>query len=351
MRLASWLPALLLVLIQGSSPAEVTIPVSKEPLRAIRFTPTGLVVTGGADGRITIVDPGRATVVASLRGHTAEVTGLDVSVDGTTLASVSRDKSLRLWDLATRTPRVVVRGPTEALSGVVYAPDGRRLVTPGFRSDEAGRVVGLLTVWGMRPGPAPDARVAGTSGEQTPDADEPAPEFAKAVDFGDQPVSAAAFTPDGKRLLAATGGKAIGVFQGTTLVREAVLSLESAVDALVPSPDGKTVFAGCRDGVVHSFDVGARVSLQPFTGHGGAISGIAIRPDGARLATASRDGTLRLWDLATRKEITTFRGHTGGVLAVAYSKDGAWIASAGEDGTVRIWTEPAPEPVPQPGGP
>lgn len=345
MRLASWLPALLLGAISWSASAELTIPVSKEPLRAIRFTSTGLLVTGGADGRITLVDPARRAVVASLRGHTAEVTGLDESVDGTTLASVSRDKSLRLWDLATRTPRVVVRGPTEALAGVVTAPDGRRLVTPGFRSDEAGRVVGLLTVWAMRPGPAPDARVAGSSGEQTPDADEPAPEFAKAVDFGDQPVTAAAFTPDGKRLLAATGGKAIGVFHGTTLVREALLPLESAVDALVLSPDGKTVFAGCRDGVVRSFDVGTRVSLPPFTGHGGAITGIALRPDGARLATASRDGTLLLWDLATRKEIAVFRGHTGAVLAIAYSKDGTWIASAGEDGTVRIWTEPRPQPA------
>ncbi|MBL8114546.1 MAG: WD40 repeat domain-containing protein, partial [Acidobacteria bacterium] len=325
--------------------AELTIAVSKEPLRAIRFTSTGLVVTGGADGRITFVDPARATVVASLRGHTAEVTGLDVSVDGTTLASVSRDRSLRLWDLATRTPKVVVRGPTEALAGVVYAPDGQRLVTPGFRSDEAGRVVGLLTVWAMRPGPAPDARVAGASGAQAPDADEPAPEFAKAIDFGEQPIAAAAFTPDGKRLLAATGGPALGIFQGATLVREAVLPLESAIDALVLSPDGKTVFAACRDGLVRAIDVGARASLPPFIGHTGAVSGIALRPDGARLATASRDGTVRLWDIGTRREIAIFRGHTGGVLAVAYSKDGTWIASAGEDGTVRIWTEPLPRPA------
>lgn len=344
MRLGSSLPALLLVLLEASGSAELTIAVSKEPLRAIRFTSTGLVVTGGADGRITFVDPARATVVASLRGHTAEVTGLDVSVDGTTLASVSRDRSLRLWDLATRTPKVVVRGPTEALAGVVYAPDGQRLVTPGFRSDEAGRVVGLLTVWAMRPGPAPDARVAGTSGEQAPDADEPAPEFAKAVDFGEQPVTAAAFTPDGKRFLAATGAPAIGVFQGTTLVREAVLPHESGVDALWVSPDGKTVYAGCRDGLVRVFDLGTRSRLQPFSGHVAAISGIAIRPDGARLATASRDGTLRLWDTEARKEIAIFRGHAGGVLAVAYSKDGMSIASAGEDGTVRIWTEPSPKP-------
>ncbi len=345
------------LLAEGAEgPAAVVIPLSKEPVRVLRALPDGLVAAGAVDGRIFLLDPVRATLVATLRGHTAEVTGLDVSPDGSTLASASTDKTLRLWDLATRTPRVIVRGPTEALSGVVYAPDGKRLVTPGYRRDEEGRVFGLLTVWAIRKGPAPDARVAGpagSTGEQVPDADEPAPEFAKAVDFGDQPIVAVAFTSDGSVLLVGTSKETVGVLQGTSLVREAALTLENGagagkpvVDALAVSADGRTVYAACRDGQVRVVETKTRTTKAPFAGHTAALSGVAVRADGAQLATSSLDGTVRVWDTGTRRPIATLQGAAGVVRAVTYTKDGARIVSAWQDGHVRVFASPV---LPGPG--
>ncbi|KAG2153933.1 WD40-repeat-containing domain protein [Suillus clintonianus] len=64
------------------------------------------------------------------RGHTKVVQSVSFSLDGTHIASGSRDNTVRLWDAATGQPLgEPFRGHTSAVCSVSFSPDGTRIVS------------------------------------------------------------------------------------------------------------------------------------------------------------------------------------------------------------------------------
>ena len=64
-----------------------------------------------------------------LIGHTASVRSVAFSPDGRTLASGSKDNTIRLWDMQTRTLRKTLIGHTGAVSSVAFSADGKVLAS------------------------------------------------------------------------------------------------------------------------------------------------------------------------------------------------------------------------------
>ena len=58
-------------------------------------------------------------------GHTREVTAVAVDGDGRLLASASKDRTVRLWDVATGLERATLPSPSGAIFSVCFAPDGQ----------------------------------------------------------------------------------------------------------------------------------------------------------------------------------------------------------------------------------
>jgi WD40 repeat protein len=57
---------------------------------------------------------------------------------------------------------------------------------------------------------------------------------------------------------------------------------------------------------------------DPFAGHPGPVTAVAVTPDGRQIITGGgNDGTARLWDRSSGQLQTTLTGHTGPVRAVA----------------------------------
>ena len=111
----------------------------------------------------------------------------------------------------------------------------------------------------------------------------------------------------------------------------------SSVRAAAFSPDGKKVVTACRDGIARIWDAESGKELQRLTGHAGWVNSAAFSPDGDKVVTGSGDCTARIWDAESGRELQRLTGHAGTVNFVAFSPDGKKVVTASVDTTARIW--------------
>jgi WD40 repeat protein/DNA-binding SARP family transcriptional activator len=143
-----------------------------------------------------------------------------------------------------------------------------------------------------------------------------------------------AFAPDGATLYTSVqGGKTI-LWDVTRRRRVRTIPLGGM---LAVSRDGKTLALGQQDGSIILADAASGRRRRVLTGHSAAVTGLVFSPDSGILASVSDDRTAILWDVATGKTRETLRGHAGSVTGVAFSPDGATLYTSSLDDSVIAW--------------
>lgn len=150
---------------------------------------------------------------------------------------------------------------------------------------------------------------------------------------------AAAFTPDGRRLLLARDEGSVLLYDLETGRVDRRWAAPAHVAGFAFAPDGIRVAAWTHDVAKPSFQIlevatGRVVRTIPIPSQ--ADWGIALSPDGTILATPCQDVNIYLWDTANGTPRGILKGHTNGGVWASFHPAGTLLASAGWEGNMRL---------------
>lgn len=243
----------------------------------------------------------------TLWGHYNWVWSVAFSPDGKTLASGSRDKTIKLWDASTGKEIRTFRGHSNWVWSVAISPDGQTLVSGG--GDKT------LNIWDIRTGKIIHTLV-GHSG----------------------PIYAIAIGPDGETIASGSADKTIKIWHlGRGYEIYSLTRHLFWVRCVAISPDGQILASGGLDNNIHLWQLENGKWIRTFTGHTNWIRCLAFSPNGQILASCSYDRTIKIWDMYAGKEIYTFTGHTDLINYIAITPDGQTLASSSRDKTIKFW--------------
>ncbi len=152
-------------------------------------------------------------------------------------------------------------------------------------------------------------------------------------------ITAAAYSPDGMRLLTASRDRTLGIWDVAKRRRVACLdSHTETVNCCAFSPDGKTIASASDDRTLRLCASSGQY-IRTLSGHENAVKGCAFSPDSKTLASAGWDCAVKIWNVANGTVHKTLTGHADWVNWVAYAPNAnkPLVASASHDCTVRLW--------------
>jgi RNA polymerase sigma factor (sigma-70 family) len=281
--------------------------------------------TGGDDKAVHLFDVATGKEVRSWKGHPEMVVALAFSRDGRTLATGCWDRVIRLWEVKTGKEIRQCQGHYSPVSALAFFADGKTLASGSW--DRTVRLWDVATGKELR-------QCEGHRG----------------------PVPAIALSADEKTLASGSWDETVRLWDVATgkEVRPTG-GHQHAVTAAAFSPDGRVVATGGEDHTVRLWDVstgrqlhqlrGPGVTLKNprtgqesrhFQGPNGRADAIVFSPDGKTVTVACWDHTVYVWDVATGKHLRQFRRLPAGVRS-AFTPDGKVLASAEFSKDVILW--------------
>ena len=243
----------------------------------------------------------------TLRGHEDAICRIAWSPNGRILASPSKDKSIRLWDVETGTQLRTLIGHTKIVYSVAWSPDGKMLAS--------GSEDRTIRLWDAQTGQPLQTLIGHT-------------------DF----VYSVAWSPDGKVLASGSADQTIRLWDAQTgQPLRTLIGHTDFVYSVAWSPDGKVLASSSHDQTIRLWDTQIGQPLRTLIGHTDFVYSVAWSPDGKVLASSSHDQTIRLWDTQIGQPIQILEVQIKFVNNISFSHDGRLMASKSDDETVRIW--------------
>lgn len=222
------------------------------------------------------------------------ICAVKISPDKKTLATSSSSGAIRVYDLASGTPLIELRGHTKGVSSIDYSPINPDVLVSG--SDDL-----TVRLWSIASG-----------------------KCLKVLRKHTYHVTTVKFIGRGSILLSGSADETVTVWDLTSGKTLRTLSAHSdPILALAVTPDDTIIVSGSFDGLMRLFDLETGYCLKTLVYNSASqgtatastadvvnfpISHVNLSPNGKFILSSSLDGAMRLWDYMDNKVIKTYLG-------------------------------------------
>ena len=294
-----------------------------QEINDVAFSPDGRrLATSSKDRTVKIWDMENGHELLTYKGHRDHVRALAFSPDGKAIASAGAEADIKIWDPLTGNDVRTIKGKGTYVTSLTYSPDGKYVVASN--DDRAVRL--YETANGNLKREIVDFRLI---------------------------VLKVAFNPAGNILGIGVGDGSIHLYEYPKMVENLSQPFYWAKQDLSGTATKNLVFSPDSRTMVRCGDEGLKLYNTPLPGEGLQVNNhrlLISRPndkakfncaifsrDGKTLFTGGQDGIIRLWNPETGQPTGTFKGHNGEIKALAFNATGSQLASASTDYTVRLW--------------
>ena len=255
---------------------------------------------------IRILDVRTWNTIETLVGHRAQIRRLAVSPNGQRIASVSVDRTARVWN-SDGSLLVECLGHLDVVADICFLNEGKQIATA---SDDA-----TAAIWSASSRP-------GTHRHR------PFSKLAWSADF----------SADGSRIVAVSEDGGIQLFSSRDLSLLAKKETDLEVLTTAFSPNANVLVHAGIDGELTLRDGSNLEILDNVTAHETYIWDVNYSEDGKYLVTAGTDMLARIWNTEDWSLEQELKGHTAELASACFSHDGSFVVTASDDKTVRLWS-------------
>ncbi|XP_068081226.1 protein qui-1 [Anabrus simplex] len=261
-------------------------------------------VTGSVDSLVNVWQLNSHELYSTLEGHSASVTCVAFSPNGLFAVSGSEDKTARVWGLTLGLVVSTFKGHQATVTAVAAMQDSRRVVS----SDRQG----VLAVW--------------------------LADNATLLHSCIGPGKCLAVTNNMRYAVSGNGDNSLRIWAVSREDERYTVSHSEEVTCFVLTMDSLHVITGSRDMSLKVWQVAGGKLAQVLVGHSDHVTCVAVSIlNKSLVVSGSRDANLIIWDINTGNDIHVLSGHLGYVTCVKVTGDGSLAVSGSEDKNILVW--------------
>jgi len=299
------------VIQKGHELAVITVSVSPD---------SNFVATGSRDKSAKLWELHSGREVRSFLGHQASVTAIAFNADGKLLLTGSNDKTVRLWEVSTGKEVYKITTP-EYIRSVVFDPQSRYFVYAGLIDNGSGDSLSVV-----------DLQSKKTITKISVDPD-------KGLGTGIE----VALSNDGKWMAFGEDNRKVKLYETKTWKLTHTFEIPDGFcggcgTRVVFSPDSKYLYKAAHHGALEKYDLTTFNLVKEYQKGIDDLTGLAISVDGKRIAL-STEKQLKVWNENSGQVVDSLAApEKGDFHEVAFTNNGKNILVTSDDNTAFAWS-------------